>query len=267
MREFDLGSDADLVYILPDAAREDSGWWNQAVARMVEIISSYTREGKIFSVDARLRPGGRDGELIQTETSFRDYFAGPAEAWEALAYLKARTVAGDPEAAKPILQEIQQIGWRRYGLSGDSPEMLDGMRRKLERELGAANPLKAGPGGYYDIDFLLLYLRLRGSMIFYDYLSTPARIDLVRDNGQISAEQAEFLHHAAVFYRGLDHAIRTVFGEASPTIPAAPADQANLASLMIRWGALRPTAQPLGALVDETRRRTRALYAEFFGRV
>ena len=40
------------------------------------------------------------------------------------------------------------------------------MRARLEREQGARNPLKAGRGGYYDIDFALMYLRLRARASF-----------------------------------------------------------------------------------------------------
>lgn len=264
MREFDLGSDADLVYILPDGAREDAEWWRNTVKLMTDVVSSYTHAGMIFAVDSRLRPAGRDGELIQSESAYRDYFSAHADAWEALSYLKARPVAGDTAGAKETLIELQQIGWRRYGLSGDSTRLLDDMRRKLERELGGISPLKAGPGGYYDIDFLLLYLRLRGAVVFFDYLSTPARIELVRQSGQITPPQAELLLEAATFYRGLDHAVRTVAGQPSAEFPTAAASEQALRELMIRWKAAPPGDQPLAQQADSMRKRTRALYDEFF---
>ncbi len=43
------------------------------------------------------------------------------------------------------------------------------MRLRLEKEQGEANPLKAGRGGYYDIDFALMYLRLKGAGVFLRY--------------------------------------------------------------------------------------------------
>lgn len=266
MREFDLGSDADLVYILPNEAREDAAWWLGAVKLMTEIISSYTREGLIFAIDSRLRPGGRDGELIQSESAYQDYFSEHAEAWETLSYLKARPVAGDTARAKEILVTIQQIGWKRYGLSGDSAKLLDEMRGKLERELGGTTPLKAGRGGYYDIDFLLLYLRLRGAVVFFDYLSTPARIELVRQSGQITPPQAELLLKAATFYRGLDHAIRTATGQPSPDFPSSSTSESTLRELMARWGAAPAGRQSLRQQSAVMQQRTRAIYDDFFGR-
>lgn len=266
MREFDLGSDADLVYLLPDEAREDAAWWAAAVARMTEVISSYTREGMIFAIDSRLRPGGRDGELIQTVGGHVDYFTHHAEAWEALSYLKARPVAGDLDGARLNLKALQQLAWRRFGLSGDSASLLDGMRAKLERELGDSHPLKAGRGGYYDIDFLLLYLRLRGAVIFFDYLSTPARVEVVRASAQVTPPQAELLQSAATFYRGLDHAVRTVTGATSAQIPAGPALERNLKTLLERWGAEFASELPLVEQASVVRDEVRALYEQFFGR-
>ena len=94
MREFDLGSDADVVFVIPDKQASRRATWTQVVNRIIDIVSSYTAEGQMFSIDTRLRPLGRDGELVQTEKQFLTYLAGRAESWEALTYMKARTVGG-----------------------------------------------------------------------------------------------------------------------------------------------------------------------------
>ena len=265
MREFDLGSDADLVFVLPDEGEVDRSWQTQFVERLIEVISSYTNQGVIFSVDARLRPRGRDGDLVQTESSYRSYFAEHAEAWEALAYMKARTIAGDRERGRTFLRELQRIGWKRYGLDSDSASLLLEMRYKLEREQGAENRLKAGSGGYYDIDFILLYLRLKQAGFFFEFLSTPERIEIAEELGGLTPEQASFLSRAAVFYRGLDHAVRITTGSSGGTIPGGRALQDDISELLVRWGAIRPTSQPLEAIVEKTRRETRQLFEMIFG--
>ena len=132
MREFDLGSDADLVFALPDDAVSEKPFWTSVVERLINVISSYTQEGIIFTVDTRLRPMGRDGELVQTESSFKRYFAQKAEAWEGIAYMKARAVAGDLPRGTKFLSELQEVDWRRYGMSSNLGPMLVTMRRKLE---------------------------------------------------------------------------------------------------------------------------------------
>src|SRR5205814_3222476 len=140
--------------------------------RMVQTISSYTGDGVMFAIDTRLRPNGREGDLVQSEGAYKDYFAQHAEAWEGIAYMKSRAVAGNVERATEFLHELQDVDWRRYGQSGRSRKELAQMRARLEKEQGPRNPLKAGLGGYYDIDFALMYLRLKGAGIFYKVLNT-----------------------------------------------------------------------------------------------
>jgi glutamate-ammonia-ligase adenylyltransferase len=84
------------------------------------------------------------------------------------------------------------------------------MRLRLEKEQGAAQPLKAGRGGYYDIDFLLMYLRLKSAGIFFKVLNTPARIEVLESMGHLDRSEAQFLNDAATFYRALDHSLRVL---------------------------------------------------------
>ena len=219
MKEFDLGSDADLVFILDDAASDEHGRWTQVAERIIEITSSYTREGFIFAADARLRPMGRSGELVQPESRYRQYFAETAEAWEAIAYMKARAVAGDILHGTKLLSELQEVGWRRYGMDTELAGLLVDMRDRIETEQGAAHPMKSGPGGYYDIDFILMYLRLKGAGVFFESLNTPERIAVIHSMRRIKADDAEELRANAVFFRALDHACRVTTGHSTGKNP------------------------------------------------
>ncbi len=265
MRELDLGSDVDVAFVIPDEGAKQRRFWNAFVSKLIEVISSYTAEGRIFSVDARLRPRGRDGDLVQTESAFENYFAEHAEAWESLSYMKARTVAGDLDRGREFLRRIQTLGWERFGRHADLAKSLRDMRARLVAEQSRANPLKAGVGGYYDIDFVLLYLRLRNAGVFFEYLSTPQRIEIVRAFGSLSEEQAERLRRYAVFFRALDHAIRAATGRPSATLPASLALRETLVELLSRWSAIRPTSQPLAAIADQVRHGARELFREVLG--
>ena len=190
MLEFDLASDADLVFVIPDNDAHEMLFWTSVAERMISVISAYTGDGVVFTIDTRLRPNGREGALVQTESAYKDYFAHHAEAWEGISYMKARAVAGNIERATAFLGELQEIDWRRYGQSGRSRNELAHMRARLEREQGARNPLKAAPGGYYDIDFALMYLRLKSAGVFFKVLNTPERIDIVEKMGHLDRDDA-----------------------------------------------------------------------------
>ncbi len=265
MREFDLASDADLVFVIPDADAPHQRYWTTVAERVINTISAYTGEGVMFAVDTRLRPNGREGDLVQPEAAYKDYFAHRAEAWEGITYMKSRAVAGNVERATDFLNELQRVDWRRYGQSGRSRKELAQMRARLEKEQGAKNPLKAGPGGYYDIDFALMYLRLKGAGIFYRVLNTPARIDVVEQMGHLEPEDAEFLRDAATLYRAIDHGLRVSSGHAEGSLPTAPGQFEILTDLVRRWVPERLTDERLDVKLRDIRQRTRAYFNRLFG--
>ncbi|MBM3739715.1 MAG: glutamine-synthetase adenylyltransferase, partial [Acidobacteria bacterium] len=163
MQELDLGSDADLIFVVADQAAADLPLWTRIAEKTSELLTAYTGDGTLFAVDTRLRPNGGAGPLVQTVAGYLDYFARKAQAWEGITYMKSRTVAGGIEAGTKFLESLQETDWRRYGQGGRSRKELRQMRMRLENEAGKDNPLKAGRGGYYDIDFALMYLRLKSA--------------------------------------------------------------------------------------------------------
>jgi [glutamine synthetase] adenylyltransferase / [glutamine synthetase]-adenylyl-L-tyrosine phosphorylase len=263
VREFDLGSDADLVFVIPDADAAEQIFWTGVAERMIQTLSAYTGEGVMFAIDTRLRPNGRAGDLVQSESAYKTYFASHAEAWEGISYMKSRALAGNLERATEFLHELQDVDWRRYGQSMRSRKELAEMRARLEREQGPRNPLKAGIGGYYDIDFALMYLRLKGAGIFFRVLNTPERIDVIEKMGHLDREDAGFLRDAATFYRALDHGQRVSTGHAEGSLPGARAQFEVLTNLVKRWTPEHLHQQRIDATLHDIRRRTR----EFFRRV
>ena len=264
MREFDLASDADLVFVLPDADQQEHMFWTRVAERLIDLITAYTGTGQMFAVDTRLRPNGSAGALVQTESSFLEYFAKSAAAWEGLAYMKARAVAGDAERSTKFLNELQKVDWRRYGQSGRSKKDLRQMRARLEKEQGAAHPLKAGLGGFYDIDFLLLYLRLKSAGIFFKVLNTPARIDIIEQMGHLDRADAEFLRDAATFYRAVDHGLRVFSGHTEGSLPNAESHLAVLTELVRRWTPEHLNGQGLKVELSKIQNRTRQIFNRLF---
>jgi glutamate-ammonia-ligase adenylyltransferase len=264
MREFDLASDADLLFVLRDEDHAEQLFWTRVANRMIDLLTAYSGTGSMFAVDTRLRPNGNAGALVQLESSYKDYCEKNAEAWEGIAYLKARAIAGDLDRATRFLNELQQVDWRRYGQSGRSKKDLRQMRGRLEKEQGTANPLKAGPGAFYDVDFVLLYLRLKGAGIFFKVLNTPARIDITEAMGHLERADAEFLRDAATFYRAVDHAQRLYSGHAQGNLPESGTQLEVIADLTHRWTPDHLNHLPLTTQLAQIRNRTRELFDRIF---
>jgi glutamate-ammonia-ligase adenylyltransferase len=259
MREFDLASDADLVFVLADSDAAELQFWTRAAGHLVDMVAAYTGDGVLFTVDTRLRPNGGGGPLVQTESAVKDYFKNNAEAWEGITYMKSRAVAGDPARAEAFLHQLQEADWVRYGQGGRSRSELRQMRVRLEKEQGQLRPLKAGRGGYYDIDFLLMYLRLKSAGVFFRVLNTPARIEVLQSMGDMDRAEAQFLLDAATFYRALDHALRVLSGHAEGKLPKSEVHRDTIAALLKRWTPIRLTE------LGEIRNQVRAAFAKQFG--
>ncbi|MFL6463368.1 MAG: glutamine-synthetase adenylyltransferase [Bryobacteraceae bacterium] len=264
MREFDLGSDADVLFIIPDSEAPRGRFWTRVAERLVEILTAYSGEMPTLSLDTRLRPNGREGTLVQTESKYVEYFSKYAEAWEGIAYMKARAVAGDTDRATKFLSELQQVDWRRYGQGGRSKQNLHQMRMRLQREGGSIAPLKAAEGGYYDADFILMYLRLRGAGLFFKSLNTPERIDVVEKMGHLDREDAELLTEATTFFRALDHAIRIVTGRAEGKLPTDEHEKEMVTELVHQWTSLHPNSATVEDELNILKQRTRRLFENVF---
>jgi glutamate-ammonia-ligase adenylyltransferase len=265
MREFDLGSDADLNFVLPDGDAAEMSFWTRVASRMIDVIAAYTGEGTMFSVDTRLRPNGREGPLVQAVSGYLDYFENRAEAWEGITYMKSRAVAGNIDAATQFLNRLQEVDWRRYGQSGRSRTDLREMRARLEAEQGESNPLKAGFGGYYDIDFALMYLRLRSAGIFFKVLNTPERIDVIERMGHLEREDAQLLTDAAILYRAIDHGLRVYSGHAEGRLPQSEVHLRTLTNLVQRWTPEHLHDQPLPVELAQIQAATRSYFKRLFG--
>jgi glutamate-ammonia-ligase adenylyltransferase len=265
MLEFDLASDADLIFVLPDADVPETLFWTGVAERIISVISAYTGDGVVFTIDTRLRPNGREGALVQTESAYKEYFAHHAETWEGISYMKARGVAGDMDRATAFLGELQQLDWRRYGQSGRSRAELVRMRARLEREQGTRNPLKAGPGGYYDIDFALMYLRLKSAGFFFKVLNTPERITIVEKMGHLERDDAEFLRNGARLFRAIDHGLRVSTGHAEGRLPANRNQEAILTELVRRWSPESLSDGNLETVARQLQHDTRAFFERLFG--
>jgi glutamate-ammonia-ligase adenylyltransferase len=264
MREFDLASDADLVFIVPDTDHSEHVFWTRVANRMIDILTAYTSAGLMFAVDTRLRPNGSAGALVQSEGAYKSYFEKNAEAWEGITYMKARAIAGNVDRATQFLNQLQEVDWRRYGQSGRSKRDLRQMRMRLEKEQGSGNPLKAGQGGYYDIDFSLMYLRLKAAGIFFKVLNTPERIDILEKMGHLERADAAFLQDGANFYRALDHGLRLYSGHAEGSLPNSETQLAVLTELVHRWTPDHLNHQSLQAQLLHVRNRTREIFDRLF---
>ena len=242
-------------------------YWTGVAERMIHTISSYTGEGVMFTVDTRLRPSGREGDLVQTAGAYKQYFGSHAEAWEGITYMKSRAVAGSIGPATDFLHELQDVDWRRYGQSMRSRKELFEMRMRLEKEQGPRNPLKSGRRRLLRHRFRAdVSAAARRRHLLRPCSTRRSAIDVIEKMGHLDREDADFLRDAATFYRALDHGQRISTGHAEGSLPTSQAQFEVLTALVNRWTPEHLHNQRIDVTLGEIRQRTREFFERLFGR-
>src|SRR5699024_8018274 len=131
----------DETVALQDGAR--------LAAALARICAQPSGEPPLWTVDAALRPEGKDGPLVRTVASHRAYYERWAKTWEFQALLKARPVAGDAALGQAYLDAVSPMVWQvvtRENFVADA----QAMRRRVENHVPAAEAdrqVKLGKGG------------------------------------------------------------------------------------------------------------------------
>jgi glutamate-ammonia-ligase adenylyltransferase len=275
--EMSIGSDADLLFVADDSLPiEDRGAWRRVAERLVNIVSSHTRDGLVIPVDTRLRPHGTEGELLPAITALRQYFEKEAAAWEAVTFLKLRPIAGNGVLGAQVAAETNRIFASRFADPALLSRELAHIRARVEKEASvprAKGEFKKFRGGYYDVEYIVGFLTLAHGVSPPDS-AAPARgrgnvleqITAIGRAGALAPDGLETLLSAALLYRSVDHAARLITGRPLRHVPE-PALAGRIARLLAQWGLEFPggtSGDPAAALrgaIENMRTRIRGLYS------
>ncbi|MCF8512460.1 MAG: glutamine-synthetase adenylyltransferase, partial [Rhodobacteraceae bacterium] len=168
------GSDLDLILIYDSAGVEMSDGPRPLAARpyyarltqaMVTALSAQPAEGRLYEVDVRLRPSGRQGPVATSIESFCSYQENEAWTWEHLALTRARILAGEASLAADV-ETFRRKVLAEKG-QGDTvlADVAEMRRRLAEAKPGAgAWDAKFGPGRLMDIELLAQTLALQAAV-------------------------------------------------------------------------------------------------------
>lgn len=226
--ELGYGSDLDLVFVYSHARADNpdlpeaSVFCTRLAQRIVHMLSTQTRSGRLYEVDTRLRPSGKSGLLVSEIEAFADYQRKEAWTWEHQALLRARWVAGDAALGERFARLRESVLCQPrepQTLQQDIVRMRERMRKELDRSDAESFDLKQGRGGLTDIEFLVQFFVLReaarepGLVRWSDNIRQLADLAAA---GIISAETAEMLADIYRRYRKQLH--RLALDGAGPTV-------------------------------------------------
>jgi glutamate-ammonia-ligase adenylyltransferase len=156
------GSDLDLIVIYDAGGAEASvgprplasrAYFARLTQAMVTALTAPMAQGRLYEVDMRLRPSGRQGPVAVSLAGFEDYQRTEAWTWEHLALTRARAMAGDAG----LCDEVERIRRAVIAAKGPGAGVIPdaaAMRRRLAAARPGAGPwdAKFGPGRLMEIE-------------------------------------------------------------------------------------------------------------------
>ena len=279
--ELGYGSDLDVVFVYSADGESDGSrklatveYMSRWAQRLMSALHTATPRGRLYEIDARLRPSGSSGLLVSSLEGWLRYHQGEARLWERQALIKLRPVAGDVALGEQVLAHAHRHIW---GESADAiggatkiAEELRSMRDRIEKELGPSArgqapsqivDLKTGRGGLIDIEFAAQYLQLVHGHAHPSLRvsSTLAALRAAAELALIPHATFETLDQGYRFLRLVEHRLRVVNDQ---SIHRLPASREELDKLARRTGF--PAGDALLDRVDRWRSEIRTAYDRAF---
>ena len=271
-RELNYISDVDVIYVAKAGADGDERSALEKATRLASATASACSgpgtQAPLWTVDANLRPEGRNGVLVRTIESYRQYWDKWAQTWEFQALLKARACAGDLQLGRAFEEAAQPYVWAASAREG-FVEAARAMRRRVEDNISrshASRELKLGRGGLRDVEFTVQLLQLVHGRTdaFLRVRSTLEAIEALREGGYIARSDADQLASCYRFLRAVEHRTQLPRMRRNHLIPDKDRDLRVLGRAMDP--ARFPDADAIRTAIDEVRASVRALHEDVFYR-
>jgi glutamate-ammonia-ligase adenylyltransferase len=283
--EIDYGSDLDLLFVT-DAPAKALPKLQRLAVEVMELLSRRTEQGMVFHTDARLRPDGEKGLLVNTLAAYGNYYRQRAQLWEIQALTRTRPVAGNfalgekfqKLAAKltdfskvgqaSSLSPSQQKREKRDRLEAcptlpvcfvpDWKKRIHQMRLRIEKERTPHGrddlAIKTGKGGLMDAEFIAQALCLENG---WQEANTLRALERAREAGALP--DAEKLLDNYRKLRRVEGILRRWSYEGETVLPDDPAPYYRVS---VRCGFESP--EKFGRALTKWRRAIREVYARVF---
>jgi glutamate-ammonia-ligase adenylyltransferase len=161
--EIDYGSDLDVVFVADSRAKNLPALGRLAL-EVLKLVSARTEQGVVFRTDARLRPDGEKGLLVNTLSAYEDYYRQRAQLWEIQSLTRTRPAAGDPKLGAQFqtlaaaLTDFRRPSLPLAAYAPDWKQKINQMRMRIEKERTPPGKdglaIKTGMGGLMDAEFI-----------------------------------------------------------------------------------------------------------------
>jgi len=266
------GSDADVLFVHDPVDGADEG---AAQAQALEVVKDLIRllglrgPDPNLDVDAGLRPEGKNGPLVRSLASYREYYARWSLVWEAHALLRAKPIAGDADLGQRFLDLIAPLRWPAGGLDATQVREIRTLKARMEAERlprGADRKthFKLGHGGLSDVEWVVQLVQLQHAHAHPELrtTSTMAALSAAESLGLIDPDHATDLAASWRLASSMRNAGVLFRAKTVDAVPTDPRDADGIARIL---GLPGGSGQELGERYRKLARRARAAHeAEFY---
>ncbi len=236
-RELNYHSDLDLVFLHEADGCTAGGatsisndeFVTEVVQRILKALGGGPSSGPLYSVDARLRPCGISGPLVQTLCAFREHFLNSSQVWERMVLTRARVIFATGGFGDQVAAAIRELLARPIDRSLLASEVI-AMRRRLEASR-SSHDLKRAAGGLADLEFIVQFLLLAHGADQPDLFRPNfwAALAGLRRHGIVTAPIHKKLHRAYDFLRTVEGRLRLIHNRGVSELPEGDAELERLA--------------------------------------
>jgi glutamate-ammonia-ligase adenylyltransferase len=264
-RELIYASDLDIIFVADDSAPNLSALQKLA-AEVMELLSKRTEEGVTFDADARLRPDGEKGLLVNTLSAYADYYQRRAMLWEIQSLSRFRPICGTETVSKKFSASAEKLTnfskkpARLAAFTPDWKDQIHKMRMRIEKERTPggkdALAIKTGYGGLMDAEFVAQVLALQHG---WREPNTLAAIERAVREKAIDSRSGEILARNYRMLIQIERILRRWSYQAESLLPEDPPAYYRVA---VRCGFRDP--EQFREAVRTCRSEIRAEYSKFF---
>jgi [glutamine synthetase] adenylyltransferase / [glutamine synthetase]-adenylyl-L-tyrosine phosphorylase len=156
-QEITYGSDLDVLFVA-GPKEKNLPQLQKIAAEIMGLLSHRTEQGMVFHTDARLRPDGEKGLLVQTLDACENYYRNRAQLWEIQTLTRASFVAGNSTLGEKFQKLTVMLTDFSNRQSDDWKSEIHQMRLRIEKERTPRGQddlaIKTGKGGLMDAEFI-----------------------------------------------------------------------------------------------------------------
>lgn len=244
-RELNVSSDIDLIFLYPEdgeTAISEEGqrglsnheFFLRLGKRLIAELAEITEDGFSFRVDMALRPNGNSGPLAASLGMLEEYLMVQGREWERYAWVKARTITGDPDDIAQLDHIVRPFVYRRY-LDYGAINALRSMHAQIRAEVvrqetrhpDRTTNVKLGRGGIREIEFLTQVFQLirGGRDPGLRDRSTRITLRTLAKRKLLTDAVVQQLLDDYTFLRNIEHRIQYLDDAQSHVLPSSLEDQ------------------------------------------